>query len=131
MTNEATTKEVWSTDFISIEASADGVFRIYVAGRTIETSVAQASQLASYIIRHLPFKEQESLERAKIDSTTALSTAALMRINAQMFEGTIRVLGQQTKSLHEQVSSTMAVNAELRGQIETLQQVLSNKMTAG
>ncbi len=45
----------------------------------------------------------------------------LMSINAQMFEGTIRVLSQQNKSLHEQ-------NAELLGQIATLQRALLDKI---
>jgi hypothetical protein len=49
----------------------------------------------------------------------------LMRINAQMFEGTIRVLGQQNMNLHEQVSSLTAENALLRRELE---EARSNKM---
>jgi len=49
----------------------------------------------------------------------------LMRINAQMFEGTIRVLGQQNMSLHEQVSTLTADNAMLRRELEDAR---SNKM---
>lgn len=49
----------------------------------------------------------------------------LMRINAQMFEGTIRVLGQQNMNLHEQVSSLTAENALLRRELEDAR---SNKM---
>lgn len=49
----------------------------------------------------------------------------LMRINAQMFEGTIRVLGQQNMSLHEQVATLTAENATLRHELEDAR---SNKM---
>jgi hypothetical protein len=49
----------------------------------------------------------------------------LMRINAQMFEGTIRVLGQQNMSLHDQVSSLTAEAAILRKELE---EARSNKM---
>jgi hypothetical protein len=49
----------------------------------------------------------------------------LMRINAQMFEGTIRVLGQQNMNLHEQCSSLTAENALLRRELE---EARSNKM---
>jgi hypothetical protein len=49
----------------------------------------------------------------------------LMRINAQMFEGTIRVLGQQNMSLHGQVATLTAENATLRGELE---EARSNKM---
>lgn len=42
----------------------------------------------------------------------------LMRINAQMFEGTIRVLGQQTMALHQQVSDLTAENVALRRELE-------------
>jgi hypothetical protein len=49
----------------------------------------------------------------------------LMRINAQMFEGTIRVLGQQNMNLHEQVSGLTAENAMLRRELE---EARSNKM---
>jgi len=49
----------------------------------------------------------------------------LMRINAQMFEGTIRVLGQQNMSLHEQVTTMTAENATLRKELEDAR---SNKM---
>jgi hypothetical protein len=49
----------------------------------------------------------------------------LMRINAQMFEGTIRVLGQQNMNLHDQVSTLAAENAMLRRELE---EARSNKM---
>lgn len=49
----------------------------------------------------------------------------LMRINAQMFEGTIRVLGQQNMNLHDQVSTLTAENAMLRRELE---EARSNKM---
>lgn len=42
----------------------------------------------------------------------------LMRINAQMFEGTIRVLGQQNMNLHDQVATLTADNAKLRAELE-------------
>jgi hypothetical protein len=49
----------------------------------------------------------------------------LMRINAQMFEGTIRVFGQQNLSLHEQVNTLTAENMMLRRELEDAR---SNKM---
>ena len=49
----------------------------------------------------------------------------LMRINAQMFEGTIRVLGQQNANLHDQVATLTAENAILRKELE---EARSNKM---
>lgn len=49
----------------------------------------------------------------------------LMRINAQMFEGTIRVLGAQNMNLHEQVATLTADNATLRRELE---EARSNKM---
>jgi len=42
----------------------------------------------------------------------------LMRINAQMFEGTIRVLGQQNMALHQQVTQLTADNSTLRHELE-------------
>jgi chaperonin GroES len=42
----------------------------------------------------------------------------LMRINAQMFEGTIRVLGQQNMDLHRQVTELTAANAKLLSRLE-------------
>lgn len=55
----------------------------------------------------------------------ASHASQLMRINAQMFEGTIRVLGQQNMSLHEQVSSLTAEASVLRRELE---EARSNKM---
>ena len=55
----------------------------------------------------------------------AAHAGQLMRINAQMFEGTIRVLGQQNMSLHEQVATLTADNATLRRELE---EARSNKM---
>ncbi len=55
----------------------------------------------------------------------ASHASQLMRINAQMFEGTIRVLGQQNMSLHDQVSTLTAENAMLRRELE---EARSNKM---
>jgi hypothetical protein len=49
----------------------------------------------------------------------------LMRINQQMFDGTIRVLGQQTMNLHEQNAALVAENAVLRRELE---EARSNKM---
>ena len=60
------------------------------------------------------------------DQTVIANHASqLMRINAQMFEGTIRVLGQQNMNLHEQVSSLTAETALLRRELE---EARSNKM---
>lgn len=42
----------------------------------------------------------------------------LMRINAQMFEGTIRVLSNQNMSLHQQVTQLTTDNATLRHELE-------------
>lgn len=49
----------------------------------------------------------------------------LMRINAQMFEGTIRVLGQQNMALHQEVSELRAENIILRREVD---EARSNKM---
>lgn len=60
------------------------------------------------------------------DQTVIAShAAALMRINAGMFDGTIRVLGAQTMNLHEQVKTLTAENAVLRHDLE---EARSNKM---
>lgn len=50
---------------------------------------------------------------------------SLLRINAQMFEGTIRVLSQQNMHLHQQVSELTASNGILRHELE---EARSNKM---
>jgi hypothetical protein len=55
----------------------------------------------------------------------------LMSLNVKMFAGTIRVLSEQNKSLHEQVSALMDVNDELLGQIATLQCALMDKIAEG
>lgn len=55
----------------------------------------------------------------------ATNNSQLMRINQQMFDGTIRVLGQQTMNLHQQVSELTAENAVLRRELE---EARSNKM---
>lgn len=55
----------------------------------------------------------------------------LMSINTQMFEGTIRVLSEQNKSLHEQVSALRDVNDKRLGQIATLQCALLDKIAEG
>jgi hypothetical protein len=49
----------------------------------------------------------------------------LMRVNVQMFDGTIRVLGAQNMSLHEQLNTLTAENAMLRRELE---EARSNKM---
>ncbi|HMF85861.1 MAG TPA: hypothetical protein VK598_05870 [Nitrospiraceae bacterium] len=60
------------------------------------------------------------------DSQVLSSHASqLMRINAQMFEGTIRVLGQQNMSLHDQVTALTSEAAILRRELE---EARSNKM---
>jgi hypothetical protein len=53
------------------------------------------------------------------------NNAQLMRTNTQMFDGTIRVLGQQNLSLHEQVIALTSENAILRRELE---EARSNKM---
>ncbi len=55
----------------------------------------------------------------------ASNNGQLMRINTQMFDGTIRVLGQQNLSLHEQVMALTSENALLRKELE---EARSNKM---
>jgi len=49
----------------------------------------------------------------------------LMRINAQMFEGTIRVLSQQNTHLHEQIMGLTSENAAMRVELE---EARSNKL---
>lgn len=46
------------------------------------------------------------------------NNSQLMRINTQMFDGTIRVLGHQVQNLHEQVIMLTAENATLRRELE-------------
>ena len=55
----------------------------------------------------------------------ASNNGQLMRINTQMFDGTIRVLSQQNLSLHEQILAMTAENALLRRELE---EARSNKM---
>lgn len=55
----------------------------------------------------------------------ASNNSQLMRTNQQMFDGTIRVLGQQNMNLHEQLSTLTAENANLRKELE---EARSNKM---
>ena len=53
------------------------------------------------------------------DATVQLADhqAQLMRINSQMFDGTIRVLGEQNKNLHEQLLALTAENARLAAEL--------------
>ena len=53
------------------------------------------------------------------------NNSQLMRINTQMFDGTIRVLGHQVQNLHEQVITLTSENATLRRELE---EARSNKM---
>jgi len=53
------------------------------------------------------------------------NNAQLMRTNTQMFDGTIRVLGQQTLNMHEQITTLLAENTLLRKKLEEAE---SNKM---
>jgi hypothetical protein len=62
---------------------------------------------------------------SKDQQVIASHAGQLMRINAQMFEGTIRVLGQQNMALHQQVSELTADNANLRRDLE---EARSNRM---
>ena len=55
----------------------------------------------------------------------ASNNGQLMRINTQMFDGTIRVLGQQNMSMHEQIMALTTENATLRRELE---EARSNKM---
>jgi regulator of replication initiation timing len=64
----------------------------------------------------------ESIAAAQV---LAGNNAQLMRTNTQMFDGTIRVLGQQTQNLHEQVVDLTKENAILRRELE---EARSNKL---
>jgi regulator of replication initiation timing len=55
----------------------------------------------------------------------ASNNGQLMRINTQMFDGTIRVLGHQVQNLHEQVIALTAENSKLRTELE---EARSNRM---
>ena len=55
----------------------------------------------------------------------AANNGQLMRTNTQMFDGTIRVLGQQNLSMHEQIMNLTNENAILRKELE---EARSNKM---
>jgi RNase adaptor protein for sRNA GlmZ degradation len=61
-----------------------------------------------------PSPSHEQPEAEKIAS----HVDQLMRINAQMFDDTIRVLGEQSKTLLEQVMQLTANNANLRRELE-------------
>jgi hypothetical protein len=60
-----------------------------------------------------------------IAQVLAQNNSQLMRTNTQMFEGTIRVLGQQNANLHEQNTALMSENTLLRRRVEEAE---SNKM---
>lgn len=78
----------------------------------------------------LDYIEQQPQQEGPRDEGGAPSTMAsfasdLLRINAQMFEGTIRVLSQQNQRLndqnlylHEQVTALAATNARLHTELE-------------
>ena len=53
------------------------------------------------------------------------NNAQLMRINTQMFDGTIRVLASQSSNMHEQIMTLTTENATLRRELE---EARSNKM---
>lgn len=53
------------------------------------------------------------------------NNAQLMRTNTQMFDGTIRVLGQQNLNMHDQLTALITENATLRRELE---EARSNKM---
>ena len=55
----------------------------------------------------------------------ASNNGQLMRTNTQMFDGTIRVLGQQNLNMHEQIMELRTENASLRRKLEEAE---SNKM---
>ena len=48
----------------------------------------------------------------------ASNNEQLMRINSQMFDGTIRVLGEQNKNLHEQMLALAAENTRLAAELK-------------
>lgn len=47
------------------------------------------------------------------ENASSLQIEQLLRINAQMFEGTVKVLGDQNMALHQQLSELTANNAKL------------------
>lgn len=61
----------------------------------------------------------------QVATVLASHAAQLMRINAGMFDGTIRVLGQQSVSLHQQIAELTTENIALRRELDDAR---SNKM---
>jgi hypothetical protein len=61
----------------------------------------------------------------QVATVLASHAAQLMRINAGMFDGTIRVLGQQSVSLHQQIAELTTENIALRRELD---EARSNKM---
>jgi hypothetical protein len=59
-------------------------------------------------------------EPAHLDIDIARThTDELMRLNAKMFESTIRMLGQQNANLSEQIKALTTENAQLRETLKT------------
>lgn len=70
-----------------------------------------------------PVEEDDSADADSTGSTEVPELIAeqlpkLLKINSQMFEGTVRVLGQQNANLHEQNNVLVAENAALRKKLE-------------
>jgi hypothetical protein len=97
--------------------------------RIIEIATSEAGIRAAgrhrFIVRCTPHEGMHTFALSPSHNSTdqqviTSHAGQLMRINAQMFEGTIRVLGQQNMALHQQVSELTADNEKLRcaGDIE-------------
>lgn len=72
-----------------------------------------------------PKKENGADTAQRSEDTVQRHADQLMRINAQMFESSIRALGQQNYDLRQQVSEVSAENSKLRRELDEAQ---SNKM---
>jgi hypothetical protein len=83
-------------------------------GKSVLALLAEAERAAAKLTTEED--GEPTAEAAEEDALEVLTrhSATLMRTNQQMFDGTIRVLGQQNMNLHEEVSALKAENEELR-----------------
>jgi hypothetical protein len=85
----------------------------------VEALTKHAALTADHISPSLWTEWSSSQFRAQPETETIVDPVRrLMSINAQMFEGTIRVLGQQNKTLHGQVALLTTDNVNLLHELE-------------
>jgi hypothetical protein len=85
----------------------------------VEALTKHAALTADHISPSLWTEGSSSQFRAQPETETIVDPVRrLMSINAQMFEGTIRVLGQQNRTLHGQVAQLTTDNVNLLHELE-------------